>query len=367
MGDGARRGRLWLALAAALLLTAVAQAETTMGSHINDMARLLGGAQALLGGRPPGAVLAAYPASSVVQYVPLSLLPVDMSAVLTRLASALILVWAVVTFGRRLTGRWEPWSLALLLSPPAIDVVRLNQFNTAVALLTLIVGWRLLRSGRPLLGGLVAGLAMTRPFNALPAGAGLAGTAGGSKAARLLLGSLACFGTTVLVAIAWDHNFVHDLVATSAQRPLVGLAGTIRANFGLAGVFVMLAATTMLCWVIAAGRRDRPLDAFLASLALSGLIVHVGGPYVAVFALPGLARLAATTSRWWAVGATLAYAALQAAVPLTSGLALHGDVTLAFVLAPLALAAVPLALMYTSRHETWFARHGAREIAAAAA
>ena len=345
---------LWLALAITLVLTEAGQLTALMGPHVNDMTRLLDGGRALLSGGPPGAVLAAYPPSSVVQFAPLALLPADVAAVLTRIACALILAWMVVTFGRSTTGRFAPWSLVLLLSPPAVELVRIDQFNTALSLLAVILAWRLLRAGRPVLAGLVGGLAMTRPFNAVPAGAGLAGTVGGSRAWRLLLGCAACFGTTVVVAMAWDHSFVSDVLRTGAQRPMVGLAGTIRSYFGVTGVFVMLCATTMLCWVISADRRHRPLDAFLVCLALSGLIVHVGGPYVAVFALPGLARLTAVLSPWWSVGFTVAYAALLAAVTLTSGWAVNADLTLVFTLAPLVVAVVPLALMYTSRQRFGF-------------
>lgn len=313
------------------------------------MARLVRGGQALLSGQPPGDVLAVYPPSSVVQYVPLSLLPGSLAGVLTRLGCVVILVWTVQTFGRSPEGRLQPWSLALLISPPAIDLVRIDQFNTALALLALVLAWRFLRNGRPLLAGLIAGIAMTRPLNAIPAGIALTGGRTRRQALGLLLGGLAFVGMTVVVACMWDGNMLHDVLTTGAHRPLVGIVGVVRSAFGIVGVAVMLAVVATLCWIVSAARRDRPLDAFVVALAISGLAVHVGGPYVAVFALPGLARLAATASPWWAVSTAFVYSALLAAVPLTSGWASGWAVQLAFTLTPLVLAWLPLWLLYRPR------------------
>jgi hypothetical protein len=314
------------------------------------MARLLGGGRALLSGEPPGRLLAIYPPSSVVQYLPLAMLPVGVAEFLTRLATACILVWMVASFGRDDDGRIEPWSLVLLVSPPAINAVRLDQFNAALALLALIVAWHLLRSGRPLLAGLVAGIAATRPFTAIPVGLGLIGAAGRGQRVRLLAGGTAFVGMTLAAAFVWDPNLFRDIVSTSEHRSLVGPVGFVRTEFGIVGVCVWLGLVGLLCMTLSNGFRDRPRDAFVVVLAVSTFAVHLGGPYVAIFALPAVARLAATVSPWWAVATTLGYASLvTVASPLTSAWALHGDVVFALVMAPLAFAAAATWLVYQRR------------------
>jgi Glycosyltransferase family 87 len=346
-GPGAAGRALWLALAAIGLLTVVGEIAYVFAPHVDDMARLLGGGRAFLAGQPPGHVLAVYPPSSVVQYLPLALLPVGVAQLVTRLATASILVWMVTIFGRNDDGRIEPWSLVLLVSPPAINAVRLDQFNAALALLALIVAWRLLVSGRPLLAGLVAGIAMTRPLNALPVGMGLTGGARRGQRWRLLVGATAFVGMTLAVAFVWDPHLFRDIVSTSEHRSLVGIVGYLRSEFGIVGVGVWLGVVALLCWIVSNGLRDRPRDAFVVVLALSTIAVHLGGPYVAIFALPAVARLAATVSPWWAVTTTMGYAALLvAASPLTSGWVTHSDIVFAFVLAPLALAAATVWLVY---------------------
>jgi len=315
------------------------------------MARLLGGGRALLSGQPPpGRLLAVYPPSSVVQYLPLAMLPVGVAEFLTRLATACILVWMVASFGRDDDGRIEPWSLVLLVSPPAINAVRLDQFNAALALFALIVAWHLLRSGRPLLAGLVAGIAATRPLSAVPIGLGLIGAAGRGQRVRLLAGGMAFVGMTLAAGVAWDPNLFRDIVTTSEHRSLVGLVGFMRTEFGMVGVCVWLALVGLLCMTLSNGLRDRPRDAFVLVLAVSTFAVHLGGPYAAIFVLPALARLAATVSPWWAVATTLSYAALVTlASPLTLAWAIHGDVVFALVMAPLAFAAAATWLVYQRR------------------
>jgi Glycosyltransferase family 87 len=346
-GPGPARRFLWPALAAICVLTIVGEIAYAIGPHVEDMARLLGGGRALLSGQPPGRLLAVYPPSSVVQYLPLAMLPIGVAEFLTRLATACILVWMVASFGRDDDGRIEPWALVLLVSPPAINAVRLDQFNAALALFALIVAWRLLRSGRPLLAGLVAGIAATRPLNALPVGLGLIGAAGRGQRLRLLAGSTAFVGMTLAASFAWDPNLFRDIVTTSEHRSLVGVVGFMRTEFGVIGVCVWLVIVGMLCMTLSNGLRDRPRDAFVLVLAVSTFAVHLGGPYAALFALPAVARLAATVSPWWAVATTLGYATLvTVASPLTLAWAIHGDVVFALVLAPLGFAAASVSLVY---------------------
>jgi Glycosyltransferase family 87 len=344
------RRLLWPALAAICVLTIVGEIAYAIAPHVQDMARLLGGGRAMLSGQPPGGLLAAYPPSSVVQYLPLAMLPVGVAEFLTRLATACILIWMVASFGRDDDGRIEPWSLVLLVSPPAINAVRLDQFNAALALLALILAWRLLRSGRPLLAGLVAGIAATRPLNAIPVGLGLIGAAGRGQRLRLLAGGTAFVGMTLAASFAWDPNLFRDIVTTSEHRSLVGVVGFMRTEFGVLGVCVWLVVVGMLCMTLSNGLRDRPRDAFVLVLAVSTFAVHLGGPYAAIFALPAVARLAATVSPWWAVATTLGYASLvTVASPLTSAWGMHTDVVLALVIAPLAFAAASVSLVYTRK------------------
>jgi Glycosyltransferase family 87 len=332
------------------VLTIVGQIAYAIAPHVEDMARLLGGGRAMLSGQPPGGLLAVYPPSSVVQYLPLAMLPVGVAEFLTRVATACILIWMVASFGRDDDGRIEPWALVLLVSPPAINAVRLDQFNAALALLVLIVAWRLLRSGRPLLAGLVAGVAATRPLNAIPVGLGLIGAAGRGQRLRLLAGGTAFVGITLAASFAWDPNLFRDIVTTSEHRSLVGVVGFMRTEFGVVGVCVWLVVVGILCTTLSNGLRDRPRDAFVLVLAVSTFAVHLGGPYAAIFVLPAVARLAATVSPWWAVATTLGYASLvTVASPLTLAWAMHTDVVFALVMAPLAFAAASVSLVYGRR------------------
>ena len=335
-----------MVLAAACVATLLAVVVVPVAAHVDDMRRLLHGARSLADGNPPGDLLAAYPPSSAVQYLPLALLPSALTEVLLRVASAAILAWVVVLFGRDDSGRLQPWSLVLLISPPAIELIRIDQFNTALALLTLVVAYRLLRSEKRLLAGLVAGLSMSRPLGAVPVIAGLFRGEGRRHALGFGIGVLIFVGMTLGVAFVWDHNLVHDILVAGIRRPLVGLVGVMRFEFGLVGVLVLLTMVGVLCYMIAAARRDRPRDAFVVILAVSCIGVHFGGPYVAVFALPGLARLAAVASPWWAVGTTLVYAALLDVASLTTDLGSSQGIGLAVIFAPLMVAVLPLWLLY---------------------
>jgi len=337
---------LWVVLAAACVATLLAAVVVPVAPHVDDMRRLLSGARSLVEGKPPGDLLAAYPPSSAVQYLPLALLPSGLTEVLLRVASAAILVWVVVTFGRDDSGRLHPWSLVLLISPPAIELVRIDQFNTALALLTLVVAYRLIHSEKRFLAGLVAGVSMSRPLGAVPVIAGLFRGEGRRHALGFGLGVLIFVGMTLGVAFVWDHNLVHDILVAGVRRPLVGLVGVMRFEFGLVGVLVLLTMVGVLCNMIAAARRDRPRDAFVVILAISCIGVHFGGPYVAVFALPGLARLTAVASPWWAVGTTFVYAALLDVASLTTEFGSGQGISLAVIFAPLMVAVLPLWLLY---------------------
>lgn len=337
---------LWAAVVAIVLLTVVGQVLLPFAPRVDDMNRLLTGAHSLVIGRPPGDLLSVYPATAAVQYVPLGLLPRDAVEVGLRIACVALLAWIVVAFGRGDGGRLRPWSLVLLLSPPVIDAVRIDQFNTVLALCALVVANRLLASRRSLIAGLVAGVAMARPFASAPVIAGVLGGTGGRARLRMAAGAAAVVGLTVGVAFAWDHSLIHDIAATSGKRWLQGPIALIRSDFGVSGLIVALAVTGILCALVTRAGSNRPLDAFVATLAISCIGVHLGGPYVAVFTLPGLARLAATVSPWWSVATTLGYAALTAAsVPAAT--AVLGQVPqVAFILAPLLLAFLPLWLLY---------------------
>lgn len=337
---------LWVAAGAILAVTVVGQLLVPFAQHAEDMRRLLAGASSLISGRPPGELLLVYPASSAVQYVPLAILPRGVTEIVLRIACAAMLAWIVAGFARDDRGRVQPWALLLLVSPPVLDLIRLDQFNTALALFTLVIANGLLSSRRPLLAGLAAGVSMSRPFAAAPVIAGMVGGAH-RGAVRMAVGTVVFVGMTVGVAFAWDPSLLHDIAATGSHRPLVGPIGLIRADFGLSGVIVTLAVISILCALINRARTERPVDAFAATLAISCLGVHLGGPYVAVFALPGLARLAATVSPRWAVGTTLAYAALAAAGAMPSAFGpLAPAVTAGFVMAPLLCAVLPLWLLY---------------------
>lgn len=351
-----------VALVAVMAVTVVGQAFTPFAQHPEDMRRLLNGAQSLISGRPPGELLLVYPASSAVQYVPLALLPRGVTEIMLRIVCAALLVWIVASFARDDRGRLQPWALVLLVSPPVIDVLRLDQFNTTLALAALVVANRLLSSRRPFVAGLAAGVSMSRPFAAAPVIAGVLG-GGRRTAVRMAVGIVLFVGMTVGVAFAWDHALLHDIATTGAHRPLVGPIAFIRAHLGLSGAIVAVALIGVLCALINRAGRDRPVDAFAAMLAISCLGVHLGGPYVAVFALPGLARLAATMSPWWAVGTTLAYEALVlAAVDPAAFGAIGPFVTGAFVRAPLLCGVLPLCLLYRplgARRQTAAVRPGA--------
>lgn len=337
---------LWLGLAAACVLTVVGEVTLPFAGNADDMRRLWTGAHALLTGQPPGDLLAVYPPSSAVQYVPLALLPHGFAVFLMRAACAAILVWVVAGFARDEHGRVQWWAFALLLSPPAISLVRLDQFNAALALFALVLGQRLLHSERSGVAGVVAALSMSRPLAAVPVLVGMLRGIAPRRAFGFAAGAFAFFGATVLVAFVWDHHLVHDVIVAGARRPLVGLVGIMRFEFGFLGVALLITMVGLLCWMLAGTRRDRPVDSFVIMLAVSCIGVHFGGPYVAVFALPGLARLAAVASPWWAVGTSLGYAGLVELSALAQQWAIGSDVSLALTLTPLLIAVLPLWLFY---------------------
>ncbi len=188
------------------------------------------------------------------------------------------------------------WIWALLLSAPALQLIYIDQFNTALALLSVSLVVPLMDRGRPgWLGALSAFALVAKPFCALPLFPGLACLRHPrGRVIAILAATMAWLGAVTLLAWAWDPSVVTDLFRALARRPLVGIPGLSRDLFGSPGVVALLAVWAGFEMLVATRLKHHgsPADVAAVLVALSVIPLHLGGPYVAVLTLPAMGRLA---------------------------------------------------------------------------
>jgi len=191
--------------------------------------------------------------------------------------------------------RVEPWLLALLVSAPLVAAVRVDQLMSAMGLAALCLAIWASRRDLWWLAGTAAALGLARTSNALPVVAMLL-VSGWGRPRRLLeaaAGGALLLVPLVLVAFAWDANWIHDYAHNLSFYPIVGLARVARQLGGEGGdVGFVLAG----CGIAAASVwpcRGRPLhlDRAAFGLATTSIFASQGGLFTGLFALPAVARL----------------------------------------------------------------------------
>ncbi len=269
-------------------------ASATWGA---DSHNILAGARALLHRLPPtSANLLIYPSTVYVIYIPLGLLPVGMVQPLTQAACLVAVGFSLRLWGSAEDGKAPMWIWALLLSAPALQLIYIDQFNTAMALLSVSAVIPLMDRGRlGWLGALSAFALIAKPFCALPLLPGLACLRHRrGRVIGIIAATMGCLGAVSLLAWAWDPSSLAHIFSALARRPLVGIPGLSRDLFGSPGVVGLLAVWAGFEMLVArrlAGHAS-PTDVAAVLVALSVIPLHLGGPYVAVLTFPAVARLA---------------------------------------------------------------------------
>jgi hypothetical protein len=298
----ASRVRRWTILLVPLGALATLIILTRFEVWAGDIRNISAAAAALVQGRPPTPTnLAMYPPTTYLVYTPLGLLAPAAIQFLTQfgcIASMAAVLWI---WGQDGEGRRSPWILVLLLSPPMLETIFIDQFNAVVGLLSLSLLTVLLARHR---AGPVAALLgvltlVTRPFNAIP----LLPALGRLFLDRRRLFGLLGMGALLLIGLAvitwrWDGRFVQDTIHATAGRPLTGLASFVRLRFGVPGVVALLGLCAVIEWTVVRLGHGRLASLDMAAIlcALSLLPVQLGGLYTAVYALPVLIRLACRLS-----------------------------------------------------------------------
>lgn len=336
----------------ALALLAIAAAATAVIAILlsgtkwaTDLGVYLGPARALFHGRPPTpADFVNYPATTFVIYVPLVLLPDWLVGPLTQIGSLALIAWVVSAWGRVDGKRPSPWIAALLLSPPALELVYIDQMNTAIALASLSASIFLVtRSHRAVPGVLVAVTTLCRPMNAVVAIPLLAFLHRRQRSLwKVMVWGAATFAAAALVAWSWDRSLGAVLFGFSEHYHLIGVGGCVRDLWGNSGFIALLAALVAGGILMVRGLETSRSAANIAAiiLAVSVIPVELAGPYTAVYVLPLLIRLAARShARAWVVGYSVIYSLLwlthtilSRSLPATDTIGTFANVT--FIFAP---------------------------------
>ena len=284
-----------LTLAAAITTVVVLLGSAVWASDIHNIATATA---ELVGGRPLSAAnLSIYSPTTYILYAPLGLLPLAVVRCLTEALCCVGLILTIWIWGRDGSSRPPLWAWFLLLSPPALDLIYIDQFNAVVALVTLSLAILLLQQHRSgLLVALLGAITLiTRPFNTIPLLAGLARLLTTRwQMLRLLFFGTAILGMVITLAWWWDPHLLHDTLNATGSRSLFGLSGTARHLVGTSGVWGVLLLCALLIWLMAAYLQKHlpQADVLAIVIALSVLPVQQGGPYVAIYTLPLIIRLA---------------------------------------------------------------------------
>ena len=369
--DPPRSGRWILALVGLAILTAaglmlevaserqVDLAEGRAAQIIpprNDVGFLIDGARDMVDQRPYTGSdhNIEYPAVTSAQYLPFALLPAGLDYPLTLTLSAAVILATLRMWGGTMALR-KHWLYALMLAPPVVSLIRLDQLNAAIGLALLTLAGIAQRRNRPWLLGITVALSLSRPTNAVPVLVALLITTG-FRRPRLLAATIliptAWLGVLSLVAYRWDPNWIQHTMAAAPLRGLAGLPAFIREVYGATAVTLMIPLSGVVAGLIAWHARGKGMseDLLAGLLAMSVVTSQLGGAYVGVFALPAVIRVArnASNSNWiWAPvllysGLVLVAEILAAWAPGTPGVTAVG---LLSICAPLGLAAVAVLLL----------------------
>jgi hypothetical protein len=346
-----------LALTALALLAIAAAATAVIAILVSgtqwaaDLGVYLVPARALFHGRPPALVyFSSYPATTFVLYLPLVLLPDWLVGPLTQLGSLVLIAWVVGAWGRIDGQRPSPWVAALLLSPPTLELVYIDQMNTAIALASLSASIFLVtRSHRAVPGALIAVTTLCRPMNAIVAVPALAFLHRRQRSLwRVVVWAAAIIAAAALLAWCWDRSLVAVLFGMAEHRLVIGVSGFVRDNWGNPGLIAFLAALVVVEISMIRSLEPTHSSADIAAiiLAISVIPVALAGPYTAVYVLPLLVRLAARShARAWVVGYSVPYSLLwlthtilSRSLPATDTIGTFANVT--FIFAPVLSAVV---------------------------
>jgi hypothetical protein len=241
----------------------------------------------------------AWPPPHEVLLAPFGLLSYDAAHVASMVATALLVVFAVVLWSRDAvvpspTGRARiAWPI--LLSAPVFAVIWIDQLQAALGLAALSLAIWAQRREKWWLVGIAASLGMIRLLNAIPILCILL-YVGWRKPRQLAIAfaAAAAFMAPLLaVSYLWDHTFVTDYIAGITAYPFNGPPKAVVHSVGPWGLAVLLLlGCAAALWLV---RRDagRALDPGRAALAmgLTIALTPVGGLYPAIFVLPALIRL----------------------------------------------------------------------------
>lgn len=240
-------------------------------------------------------VFISYPAPFIVLTSPLGILSHAGMVFAVRLACMLILM-LVVSQWRGSAAPMPFYAWALLASLPAVDLVNGGSVMSAFDLVCLSGAVWAQRRDRWWLVGVMLSLGLERPSNTLPIAAMLAMGAWGRPrklAVAILAGGLVLI-PLVVIATLWDRDWVHAYSSTLSAENMVSPFSPLVARLGLAGDLLLVGAGTLLGIGLAWPDRGGPVATDRAALVLMLTIwlTNLHGPYIGIYALPAVVRLA---------------------------------------------------------------------------
>ncbi len=321
------------------LSCAVLYLSARSGSQGSDIRNLTAGSRNLLSGNPPSAKnLSLYPAFNYLLYFYLGLIPQKVLVPLTQCAALLLILLSLKAWGGKESTLRNP-GILLILSVPVLQLLYIDQLNTAVAFASMTVALHGINRRWWWLAGAGALISLVcRPLNAIVILPGLFFLVP-RKGYLLSLLYGAILGIILTVATwMWDRNFLHALLHSSHTRPLVGPIGYFREAFGLHGLVVYVLAVAVCAVLIGYSTRQLDIwDSAAILFAFSLLTVHLGGQYVALYEIPAVYRLAYRWNRKWILGAYIGGYGICNIIYGTLGahFAVLGPVSIPWIMMPL--------------------------------
>ena len=335
------RSSIFVLIALGLALTAIA-IEVRTGAPGSDIRNLTQGAHNLMRGHSLSPKnLSLYPAFNYVIYLYLAFIPNSVLVPSTAVLGFLLILGALAVWnGDR--PKLVAVGLLLLLSVPILQLLYIDQLNTAIGFSSLTFSLYCVRRNWWWAAGPLAVLSLIcRPLNTVIILPWLFYLISRRNYILSVLTGGVVFIALLIVTWLLDHRFIPELLGSSHRRPLVGPIGFIRESYGVHGLVIFIILVAGCALYLGYSMRNADFwDSASLLFAFSLLSVHLGGQYIALYEIPIIFRLATRWSLTWiAFAYVIGYASVNV---LYASLGVHfailGPISIPWIMLPLFLA-----------------------------
>ncbi|MDQ6884305.1 MAG: DUF2029 domain-containing protein [Candidatus Dormibacteraeota bacterium] len=244
-----------------------------------------------------------WPPPHELAFAPLSYLPWEVVHLLSTVATAAVILLAVLLWSKKeelfalRSGLWP-----MLLTAPVFAVIWIDQLPAALGLLALSLAIWAQRRERWWLVGVAGAVSMIRVANAVPVLLILLLSFWGKpKQLGIAIGSaLLAMAPLATISFIWDPHWITDYINGIAAYPFNGTAQVASHSFGYSGLGMLALVGTLVGVFLTRRGLGGRLDPGRAALAIGITVVvaPLGGLYCGIFALPALIRLGMRPGFW---------------------------------------------------------------------